>query len=120
MEANRSDRLRWTYEEYARLPISGSTRYEVIDGEVAVTPSPSSTHQRVVGNAASSSSVTDTSGCTTTGSSTWTRAPASGGGSAQGHRRRRSSALSSLSAGRRCGEDRRSRRLSKRSWAGDA
>jgi Uma2 family endonuclease len=50
MEANRSDRLRWTYEEYARLPTSGSTRYEVIDGEVAVTPSPSSTHQRVVGN----------------------------------------------------------------------
>jgi Uma2 family endonuclease len=50
MEANRSRKMRWTYEEYARLPISGATRYEVIDSELAVTPSPSSAHQRVVGN----------------------------------------------------------------------
>lgn len=48
MEANRG-RTRWTWEEYARLPTSGSTRYEVIADEVAVTPSPSSRHQRIVG-----------------------------------------------------------------------
>ena len=49
MEARKS-RMRWTYAEYARLPTSGSTRYEVIDGELAVTPSPTSRHQMVVGN----------------------------------------------------------------------
>ena len=49
MEANRS-RMRWTWEEFARLPTSGSTRHEVIDGELAVTPAPTSAHQRVVAN----------------------------------------------------------------------
>ena len=49
MEANRS-RMRWSYEEYARLPTSGSTRYEVIADELAVTPSPSGAHQLVVAN----------------------------------------------------------------------
>jgi Uma2 family endonuclease len=49
MEANRS-RMRWTYERYARLPTSGSTRYEVITDELAVTPSPSAAHQQVVAN----------------------------------------------------------------------
>lgn len=43
MEANRS-RMRWTYAEFARLPSEGSTRYEVIDGELAVTPVPTSGH----------------------------------------------------------------------------
>lgn len=38
----------WTYSEYARLPDDGN-RYEVIDGELCVTPSPGSTHQRVAG-----------------------------------------------------------------------
>lgn len=41
---------RWTYAEYVRLPMSGTTRYEVIDGELAVTPSPTSWHQLVVAN----------------------------------------------------------------------
>src|SRR5512134_1421567 len=36
----------WTYSEYARLPDDGN-RYEVIDGEVCVTPSPGPAHQRV-------------------------------------------------------------------------
>jgi Uma2 family endonuclease len=48
MEA-RSTRQRWTYAEFARLPSEGSTRYEVVDGEVCVTPSPTSRHQRLVG-----------------------------------------------------------------------
>src|SRR5688572_12698244 len=51
MEARKSP-MRWTYAEYARLPMSGSTRYEVIDGELAVTPSPSLRHQQVVINLA--------------------------------------------------------------------
>lgn len=49
MEANRS-RARWTYAEFARLPSEGSTRYEVIDGELAVTPAPTGAHQVVVSN----------------------------------------------------------------------
>lgn len=49
MEANRS-RKRWTYAEFARLPPSGSTRYEVIDDELFVTPSPTGAHQLVVSN----------------------------------------------------------------------
>ena len=49
MEANPS-RMRWTWEEFARLPSEGSTRYEVIDGALAVTPAPTSAHQRVVAN----------------------------------------------------------------------
>lgn len=48
MEA-KSTRKRWTYSEFARLPSEGSTRHEVIDGEVVVTPGPSTRHQRVVG-----------------------------------------------------------------------
>jgi Uma2 family endonuclease len=36
----------WTYSEYARLPDDGN-RYEVIDGEVCVTPAPGLPHQRV-------------------------------------------------------------------------
>jgi Uma2 family endonuclease len=37
----------WTYSEYARFPDDGN-RYEVIDGEVLVTPAPSPNHQRIV------------------------------------------------------------------------
>jgi Uma2 family endonuclease len=40
-------RYTWTYDEFARLPNDGN-RYEVIDGEVLVTPSPSPTHQHVL------------------------------------------------------------------------
>jgi Uma2 family endonuclease len=41
-------RVRWTYAEFARLPSEGSKRYEIIDDELVVTPSPSTRHQRVV------------------------------------------------------------------------
>jgi len=50
MEANRT-RHRWTYEEYARLPQPSEargTRFEVIDGELYVTPGPSLRHQLIV------------------------------------------------------------------------
>lgn len=39
----------WTYSEYARLPDDGS-RYEVIDGEVCVTPAPGPRHQEIAAN----------------------------------------------------------------------
>lgn len=38
----------WTYSEYARLPDDGN-HYEVIDGEVCVTPAPGPRHQKVAG-----------------------------------------------------------------------
>ncbi len=37
----------WTYSEYARFPDDGN-RYEVLDGEVLVTPAPSPRHQNVL------------------------------------------------------------------------
>jgi Uma2 family endonuclease len=37
----------WTYSEYARFPDDGN-RYEVIDGEVLVTPAPSPYHQHIL------------------------------------------------------------------------
>ncbi|HUF49794.1 MAG TPA: Uma2 family endonuclease [Longimicrobiales bacterium] len=45
MSATRAAR-QWTYADYARLPDDGN-RYEVIDGEVYVTPAPGTRHQRV-------------------------------------------------------------------------
>jgi Uma2 family endonuclease len=36
----------WTYEEFARLPDDGN-RYEVIAGDLYVTPSPDRSHQKV-------------------------------------------------------------------------
>lgn len=36
----------WTYEEFSRLPDDGN-RYEVIAGELYVTPAPGSIHQKV-------------------------------------------------------------------------
>ena len=45
---SKGTRKRWTYAEFARLPTSGSTRYEVIDDELVVTPSPSTRHQWIV------------------------------------------------------------------------
>lgn len=44
VEANPGE---WTYSEYARLPDDGN-RYEVIDGEVLVTPAPTPHHQKVI------------------------------------------------------------------------
>ena len=44
----KSTRKRWTYAEFARLPTSGRTRYEVIDDKLVVTPSPGTRHQRIV------------------------------------------------------------------------
>ncbi len=38
---------RLTYEDYCRLPNDGK-RYEIIDGELFVTPSPLTLHQRIV------------------------------------------------------------------------
>jgi Uma2 family endonuclease len=38
----------WTYSEYARFPDDGN-RYEVIDGEVLVTPAPTTWHQLISG-----------------------------------------------------------------------
>jgi Uma2 family endonuclease len=47
MEARRTGK-RWTYAEFTRLPMSGSTRYEVIDDELVVTPAPTARHQEIV------------------------------------------------------------------------
>lgn len=47
MEA-KTTRKRWTYGDYAHLPVSGSTRYEIIDDELVVTPSPGTRHRRIV------------------------------------------------------------------------
>jgi Uma2 family endonuclease len=38
----------WTYEEYMKLPVE-STRYEVIDGDLYITPPPSARHQVAIG-----------------------------------------------------------------------
>ncbi|MFQ5827883.1 MAG: Uma2 family endonuclease [Candidatus Methylomirabilia bacterium] len=40
-----------TYEDYCQLPNDGR-RYEILDGEIAVTPAPSPTHQEVLFNLA--------------------------------------------------------------------
>jgi Uma2 family endonuclease len=37
---------KWTYADYARLPDDGN-RYEVLDGKVLTTPSPSASHQMI-------------------------------------------------------------------------
>jgi Uma2 family endonuclease len=44
-------RYDWDYSDYARLPDDGN-RYEVIDGELLVTPAPSTDHQHVLLNLA--------------------------------------------------------------------
>lgn len=48
MEAS-PQKIRWTYAEFARLPDSGTTRYEIIADELVVTPAPSLHHQRIAG-----------------------------------------------------------------------
>lgn len=37
----------WTYEDYARLPDNGM-RYEVIEGDLYMSPAPRSIHQRII------------------------------------------------------------------------
>lgn len=37
----------WTYEDYARLPNNGM-RYEVIEGDLYMSPAPRSIHQRII------------------------------------------------------------------------
>src|SRR5882724_4998757 len=39
-----------TYEDYQQLPEGDSVRYEILDGELAVTPAPLTRHQRVSRN----------------------------------------------------------------------
>ena len=39
-------RIRLTYEDYVELPDDGR-RYEILDGDLEVTPSPTTTQQRV-------------------------------------------------------------------------
>ncbi|MCL4484899.1 MAG: Uma2 family endonuclease [Nitrospirae bacterium] len=40
----------WTYEEFMSLPEGGPFRYEIIDGELCMTPSPSPRHQEISRN----------------------------------------------------------------------
>ncbi|AIA30414.1 MAG: Uma2 family endonuclease [Nitrospirae bacterium] len=39
----------WTYKDYLGLPEEGPLRYEVIDGELYMTPAPNIRHQEVLG-----------------------------------------------------------------------
>src|SRR5438876_8021017 len=38
----------WTYSDYAALPVDGK-RYEIVDGVLYMSPSPSIIHQRIAG-----------------------------------------------------------------------
>ena len=40
----------WTYEEFMTLPEGGPYRYEIIDGELFMTPAPTPRHQKISGN----------------------------------------------------------------------
>ena len=40
----------WTYEEFMALPEGGPVRYEIIDGDLCMTPSPVSRHQKISKN----------------------------------------------------------------------
>ena len=40
----------WTYEEFMSLPEGGPFRYEIIDGELCMTPSPNTRHQEISWN----------------------------------------------------------------------
>ena len=40
----------WTYEEFMTLPEEGPYRFEIIDGELFMTPSPTPRHQKICGN----------------------------------------------------------------------
>jgi Uma2 family endonuclease len=49
MSASRAERRKWTVEEFYRVRDAAppGVRYELVDGEILVTPSPHWTHQRV-------------------------------------------------------------------------
>lgn len=47
MALRRSDPLPMTYDEYCLLPDDGK-RYQVIEGELFVSPAPRTTHQRII------------------------------------------------------------------------
>jgi len=40
----------WSYEEFMSLPEGGPFRYEIIDGELCMTPSPNTRHQEISKN----------------------------------------------------------------------
>lgn len=40
----------WTYEEFMALPEGGPLHYEIIDGELTMTPAPNTRHQEISGN----------------------------------------------------------------------
>jgi Uma2 family endonuclease len=42
--------IRYTFEDYLSIPEDRAHRYEIIDGELFVTPTPVLRHQQVVGN----------------------------------------------------------------------
>jgi len=48
MLGSQTEVAKLTYEDYRQLPDDGK-RYEIVEGELYVTPSPSTRHQRVVG-----------------------------------------------------------------------
>ncbi|GAB6183201.1 hypothetical protein JCM13991_09420 [Thermodesulfovibrio hydrogeniphilus] len=41
------EKIKYTYEDYLKLP--DDKRYELIEGELIMTPSPVPMHQRIVG-----------------------------------------------------------------------
>ena len=49
MKASSSAAVKLTYDDFVLFPDDGK-RHELIDGEHYVTPSPSTRHQRIVGN----------------------------------------------------------------------
>lgn len=42
--------IQFTYEDYKSLPESETRRYELLDGELVMVPSPTEPHQRIAGN----------------------------------------------------------------------
>ncbi len=42
--------IKFTYEDYKNLPESETKRYELLEGELVMVPSPTEPHQRVSGN----------------------------------------------------------------------
>ena len=42
--------IRYTYEDYLSIPEDSSRRFEIVDGQLFVTPAPRFRHQQVVGN----------------------------------------------------------------------
>ncbi len=43
-------RIKFTYEDYKSLPESETKRYELLEGELVMVPSPTEYHQRISGN----------------------------------------------------------------------